>query len=208
MGNRRMGLARMEALLEAVDRDLNLANSTLTDCIITTSAACSFTGTVKMPGILVAEPGNDTTVTSLVSGNTYYFGTATGLIGAADASDQYTFKLPTPTQVGETIVLYATNASVYAKKLGFVTNVPASQLIKYVAYEAAAVVESSTTVVGAAGSQAVFVDINASHSKIGDKYICTALSTTQWLLEIHGSGGLIVAGDIAPANGNANGNVA
>mgnify|MGYP003634562633 CR=1 FL=1 len=44
MGNRRMGLARMEALLEAVDRDLNLANSTLTDCIITTSAACTFTG--------------------------------------------------------------------------------------------------------------------------------------------------------------------
>jgi hypothetical protein len=30
MGNRRMGLARLEALLEAVDRDLNLANTTLT----------------------------------------------------------------------------------------------------------------------------------------------------------------------------------
>ena len=30
MGNRRMGLGRMEALLEQVDRDLNLANSTLT----------------------------------------------------------------------------------------------------------------------------------------------------------------------------------
>ena len=42
MGNRRMGLGRMEALLEAVDRDLNLVNSTLTNCAITTSAACSF----------------------------------------------------------------------------------------------------------------------------------------------------------------------
>ena len=30
MGNRRMGLARMEALLEAIDRDLDLTNSTLT----------------------------------------------------------------------------------------------------------------------------------------------------------------------------------
>jgi hypothetical protein len=30
MGNRRMGLARMEALLEALDRDLDLTNTTLT----------------------------------------------------------------------------------------------------------------------------------------------------------------------------------
>jgi hypothetical protein len=44
MGNRRMGLGRMEALLEAVDRDLNLVNTTLTNCTITTSATCTFTG--------------------------------------------------------------------------------------------------------------------------------------------------------------------
>jgi|TARA_R110000782_G_scaffold264470_1_gene357663 hypothetical protein len=44
MGNRRMSLGRMEALLEQVDRDLNLANSTLTNCTITTSAAATFTG--------------------------------------------------------------------------------------------------------------------------------------------------------------------
>jgi hypothetical protein len=46
MGNRRMGLARMEKLLESVDRDLDLANSTLTNCTITTTAACVFTGDV------------------------------------------------------------------------------------------------------------------------------------------------------------------
>jgi len=44
MGNRRMGLGRLEALLEAVDRDLNLINTTLTDCTITTSAECTFSG--------------------------------------------------------------------------------------------------------------------------------------------------------------------
>ena len=44
MGNRRMGLGRMEALLEQVDRDLNLENSTLTNCTITTSAAVTMTG--------------------------------------------------------------------------------------------------------------------------------------------------------------------
>ena len=41
MGNRRMGLGRLEALLEAVDRDLNLANTTLTSPTITTAAALS-----------------------------------------------------------------------------------------------------------------------------------------------------------------------
>ena len=44
MGNRRMSLGRMEALLEQVDRDLNLENSTLTDCTITTDQASTFSG--------------------------------------------------------------------------------------------------------------------------------------------------------------------
>ena len=44
MGNRRMGLARLEALLEAVDRDLNLVNTTLTNCDITTTEYCTFGG--------------------------------------------------------------------------------------------------------------------------------------------------------------------
>mgnify|MGYP003660167974 FL=1 len=48
MGNRRMGLGRMEVLLEAIDRDLNLVNSTLTNCTITTSAAATFTGGVTL----------------------------------------------------------------------------------------------------------------------------------------------------------------
>jgi hypothetical protein len=50
MGNRRMGLGRMEALLEQVDRDLNLVNSTLTNCAITTSAACTFSGATTFTG--------------------------------------------------------------------------------------------------------------------------------------------------------------
>tara|TARA_R110002012_G_scaffold130396_3_gene282870 strand:- start:274 stop:954 length:681 start_codon:yes stop_codon:yes gene_type:complete len=50
MGNRRMGLGRMEALLEAVDRDLNLANTTLTNCTITTDQVATFTNSVKSVG--------------------------------------------------------------------------------------------------------------------------------------------------------------
>ena len=43
MGNRRMGLGRLEALLEAVDRDLNLENTTLTNCTITTDQTVDIT---------------------------------------------------------------------------------------------------------------------------------------------------------------------
>ena len=55
MGNRRMGLARMEALLEAVDRDLNLANSTLTNCTITTTETAVFTGASSGPCITLGN---------------------------------------------------------------------------------------------------------------------------------------------------------
>jgi hypothetical protein len=69
MGNRRMGLKRMEALLEAVDRDLNLANSTLTNCTITTTAACTFSGDVTG-----AEGITNSAAISATSGTTWSSG--------------------------------------------------------------------------------------------------------------------------------------
>ena len=51
MGNRRMGLGRMEALLEQVDRDLNLENTTLTYCTITTDQVCTFSAAPLLTGI-------------------------------------------------------------------------------------------------------------------------------------------------------------
>jgi hypothetical protein len=69
MGNRRMGLSRMEALLEQVDRDLNLVNSTLTNCAITTSAACTFTGALKgTVGVVYASSGVVTSGATFNSG--------------------------------------------------------------------------------------------------------------------------------------------
>ena len=50
MGNRRMGLGRMEALLEAVDRDLNLENTTLTNCTITTDQSASLNAATNSIG--------------------------------------------------------------------------------------------------------------------------------------------------------------
>ena len=41
---KRMGLARMEALVEALNRDLNLENATLTDCNIVTSGSITHVG--------------------------------------------------------------------------------------------------------------------------------------------------------------------
>ena len=63
MGNRRMGLKRMEALLEAVDRDLDLTNSTLTNCTITTSAPVSITGTtgLRSAGGIIRHQGAEAT---------------------------------------------------------------------------------------------------------------------------------------------------
>ena len=77
MGNRRMGLNRLEALLEQVDRDLNLANATLTNCTITTSATATFTGNVSA---LTRSTGDLAVVAS-----TYGAGAiGTGTIGAPE----------------------------------------------------------------------------------------------------------------------------
>ena len=94
---KRMGLARMEALMEQLDRDINFANATLTDCIITTSAAATFTGTLSNSyGALSISNGMGcpvmTTATALPANgallvkNTYY---------AEDTTDADAFLLPT-----------------------------------------------------------------------------------------------------------------
>jgi hypothetical protein len=77
MGNRRMGLGRLEALLEAVDRDLNLVNTTLTNCLITTTQNCTFGGvqssaaarTATSDGLTTGTIAAGTTYVSVTSGN-------------------------------------------------------------------------------------------------------------------------------------------
>ena len=50
MGNRRMGLGRMEALLEQIDRDLNLTNSTLTAPTIDQAVSIDCSGALVIDG--------------------------------------------------------------------------------------------------------------------------------------------------------------
>jgi hypothetical protein len=233
MGSRRASLGRLEALIENLKRSIDWNGATLTDVSIQTSQNCLFQGSTtaistltvsgestlantSVDGALscamvplgisyIADAANDTTITTLESGKEYWFGTADGVIGASDGDNSFTFKLPTPVVAGERIRINAVNAAAYSKLVGFVCTVPASETIRYFAYEAGEVVESGTTVTGTAGSQNVFVKLNASHFKLGDVYECISLSTTKWLVRVIGGNGLIASGDIGPAAGNASG---
>ena len=115
MGNRRMGLARMEALLEAVDRDLNLANSTLTDCIITTSAACTFTGAFSFKRTVLAKTANYTVLEA-----------DSGKIIQVNPAATTLIQLPQASAVGAgwniTIVLTEDNGGTLAQKVNIGTH--------------------------------------------------------------------------------------
>jgi hypothetical protein len=52
MGTKRVGLARVEALLENLKRDINLVNATLTNPTITTSAIATFSGGILNSNVL------------------------------------------------------------------------------------------------------------------------------------------------------------
>jgi len=156
---------------------------------------------------LIADAADDTTITSLVSGYEYYYGTTTGAIGADDGNNAMTFKLPTPTAAGEYIKITNTCAAVHAKPLGFVTNTPATETITYVALDNGVFIESATTATGNPDAANVFVKLNASHGKIGDTYEFVSTSTSSWIATINGRNGLIAAGDINPASGHSGGYV-
>ena len=72
MGNRRMGLARMEALLEAVDRDLNLVNSTLTNCTITTTQVITTSGGLLNSNIVEQSGTGAEDLTAVASNVVWY----------------------------------------------------------------------------------------------------------------------------------------
>ena len=156
---------------------------------------------------LIADAGDDTTITSLVSGYEYYYGTDTGALGASDGDNAMTFKLPTPVAAGEYIKITNTCAAAHAKILGFVTNTPATESITYIALDNGVFIESASTATGTAGTQNVFVKLNASHGQIGDTYEFVSTSTTTWVATINGRNGLIASGDINPAAGNVGGYV-
>ena len=113
MGSKRIGLARFEALLEAVDRDLNLANSTLTNCTITTSQLATFSG-----GIL-----NSNVVEQSGTGAEDLTSTASNLVWYSNAAQAGAITLPQATAANAgmviKIIVGTTDWSGTAFKLGF-----------------------------------------------------------------------------------------
>ena len=154
---------------------------------------------------LIADAANDTTISALVSGNEYFFGTATGAIGASDADNAFTLQLPKPEGAGEKIKVTCLTASAYAKLLGISNAMPSEVTITYIVYEAGAVVETATTAAGVDGTQNTMIKLNNSHFQLGDVYECISTSSSHWLVKIHGGNGLIAAGDIAVDPGNVAG---
>ena len=159
------------------------------------------------PVLVAGGAGDDVTIHSLKSGNIYQFGTGTGEFGNADDDDAFTFKLPTATSVGEKILVKATNASVYAKLLGFVCNTPASESITYYVMANNVHIETASTATGTAGSENVFVKIATSHFVASITFEFTSVSTTSWRLDINDPTNIIAGGDIAVAAGNSGGYV-
>lgn len=157
------------------------------------------------PVLVAGGAGNDTTIHSLSSGNIYHFGTGTGEFGNADDDDAFTFKLPTATGAGEKILVKATNASVYAKLLGFVCNAPATESITYYVMANNVHIETASTATGTAGSENVFVKLNNSHFVASITFEFTSVSTTSWRLDINDPTNIIAASDIAVAAGHSGG---
>lgn len=199
MGSKRIGLARVEALIENLKRELDLTSVTLTQ-VLAHSQAIN----------LIADAEDNTSITELEAGKHYHFGTATGAFGAADGDNAMTFKLPTPSYVGEKIEITMTNQANINKIIGFTTAVPATQSITYAATERGATEdgEVGTTNTGTAGTDNVFVRVGAQTFKLGDKVECVALSTgadARWMMYVVCVNNQLAAGDIAKASGHSGG---
>ena len=93
MGTKRVGLARVEALIEALDRNLNLADSTLTNCVITTDDYCTFTGGIQNTHVVLTPAASVTMVKATHAGR------ICTIASTATANDEYV--LPTAASVGE-----------------------------------------------------------------------------------------------------------
>ena len=215
-----VGRASLKSVLRRSNANYfdNLADSvaTLTDAqelagVQTLSGGSTFSvdASVKAPGKLLVDINNDTSIYTLVSGHTYFWGTATGLPGATDNANAITFALPKPTQAGEYICILPQNAAVIGKLVGFTVVEESTDTIQYQVYEPTAnntaLIETATTVTGTHGTNNTMVKLATSHLLVGDEIHCYSLSATKWLMRIVGRNNLIAAGDIAVDPGNVGG---
>ena len=176
-------------------------NSILKDTTCTVDSP--FRGAAK----LLVDKDNDISIYTLVSGHTYFWGTATGMQGAAANTHAITFALPPPKQAGEYICILPQNSSAIAALVGFTVVNEATDVILYQAYEASGggMVQHGTTVAGTHGTNNTMVKLNASHFLIGDEVHCYSMSPKKWLMRIIGRNNIIGAGVITTVIGNVGG---
>ena len=190
----------------------NLCDSIVTlsdDQTLSGATTIAVDSSFKSPGKLLVDIDNDTSIYTLVSGHTYFWGTATGLPGATDNANAITFALPSPAQAGEYICILPQNAAAISKLVGITVVEESTDTITYQVYEPTAnntaLIETGTTATGTHGTQNTMVKLNNSHLLVGDEIHCYSLSATQWLVRIVGRNNLIAAGDIAIDPGNVGG---
>ena len=135
----------------------------------------------------IADAADDVTITPLVSGRIYHFGTTDGKVGSTDGNNVHSFQLPTPKGAGEKIELYHTNAAVVAKMLGVSVAVPASQIITYWAYAQQVFIETASTEVGTDGTEDTMVKVAASSTILGDIWTFTSMSDSTWRMDNNGN---------------------
>lgn len=190
----------------------NICDSVVTltdDNTLAGATTFSVDASVHAPGKLLVDINDDTSIYTLVSGHTYFWGTATGLPGATDNANAITFALPSPSQAGEYICILPQNAATINKLIGFTVVEESTDTIQYQAFEPTAnntaLIETATTVTGTHGTNNTMVKLNAQHLLVGDEIHCYSLSATKWLMRIVGRNNLIAAGDIAVDPGNVGG---
>ena len=89
----KLGMGLLETLLENLDRDLNLADTTLTNPTITTSAYATFTGGIQNTHVVLTPAASVTMVKATHAGR------ICTIASTATANDEYV--LPTAASVGE-----------------------------------------------------------------------------------------------------------
>jgi len=190
MGNRRMGLGRLEALLEAVDRELTLTDSTLLNPTITTNAAVTMSGTNILSGTNTLS--GPTTTSSVTKGLVTLVATGaitaaahagrTLLMGEVGGDAIATFTLPAATGSGDEykFIVSVVNTSNYVIKVADATDT----------IDGSVVVTNDTTAGGTASliswptvaaSDTITLDGTTTGGvNIGDYILLTDIATNQY----------------------------
>jgi len=210
MGNRRMGLSRLEALLEKVDRDLNLENSTLTNATITSAASIDCSGALVIDGASTLT-GKVTATAGVLNGNIVeqsgttaedLTATAANLVWYSNAAQAGAITLPQATAANAgmviKIIVGTTAWSTTAFKLGFAnggSTVMCGQILIGTSDGTASDTRSFVITASAKSLEIDSADVTLAGGDHGSMYTFTYLEANLVHCDARG---MITTGDAAP----------